>query len=591
MHIFTRLRTQILQVITHIAHQEDWLIDHRLYDRISVDPPRDINHGNITTNAAMVLSKSLAMAPIIIAEKIVAGLRSSPIAIHVVTVANPGFINIILENGYWQKHLAEICNLNINFGRLKQEKPRIINVEYVSTNPTGPLHIGHTRGAVFGDVLARLLQHAGHEVTKEYYVNDAGAQIDNLARSLLWRYHELCHITDTSISVDTTMPKDCYPGEYLIPLAQELYEKYEDTLLEMKDDECHQLCKKFALNAMLNIIKDDLAALGIQHDIFVHEQDIIDRGLVHDMCKNFQQDGLVYRGQLDPPKGKIPDDWEAREQLLFRSRDYGDDTDRPLQKSDGSWTYFASDMAYHYDKYQRGYYEMINIFGADHAGYVKRLVASVDAFSQKQASLDIKICQLVRFMDNGESVKMSKRAGSFVTMRDLIDRVGADSVRLMMLTRKNDAQMDFDFAKTLEQSRDNPVFYLQYAHARCCSLEKLANEQFPNFGNFNQQWHKADLSLLDSDDELRLIVSLGDWPRQVDIAAENYEPHRIVYYLLDLAAEFHSLWTVGSSDPTMRFIIADDLDITRARMALIYAVQSVLVNGFDIIGITPLREL
>lgn len=585
MHLFTRLHQQILNSIMATAASEEWLIDQRLFDRITTEPPRNEGHGDVTTNAAMILSKSLGVAPMMIAEPIAATLRQDHPDFTTVEVAKPGFINISLNASFWHHYLGDICAANVHFGRLKSEHPRVINVEYVSANPTGPLHIGHTRGAVYGDVLARLLHHAGHDVTKEYYVNDAGVQIDVLANSLYWRYRELCG------DVKGDMPDGYYPGEYLIPVAQKIYDQYDDSLLSHEEYNRHEILKKEALEAMLYLIKDDLRALGVDQDVFTHEQDIITKGLVKDMCDDFLKHDLLYYGELDPPKGKIPDDWEARTQLLFRSGDYGDDTDRPLQKSDGSWTYFASDIAYHFDKYQRGYREMINVFGADHAGYVKRLVASVKAFSQNQASLDIKVCQLVRFMDDGTPVKMSKRAGQFITMRDLVDKVGADAVRVMMLTRKNDAQMDFDFAKTLEQSKDNPVFYLQYAHARCCSLESLAGEAFDGFGELDEQWKEADLTLLTHEAELRLIMRLADWPRQVELAANAYEPHRIIYYLMDMAADFHALWNIGSGDASLRFIHKESVPHTRARMALVYAVQSVLVNGFEIIGITPVRQL
>lgn len=459
-----------------------------------------------------------------------------------------------------------------------------VNVEYVSANPTGPMHVGHGRGAVVGDALALLLAKAGYKVTKEYYINDAGAQVDVLARSAYLRYRE-------AFGETIEIPEGLYPGDYLVPVGEKLKETFGDKWLNAEEGDYLEEIKAFSINAMMDLIREDLAVLGVTHDVFSSEKELVENGGVDKAITYLEERGLIYTGVLEPPKGKKPEDWEPRPQLLFKASEFGDDVDRPLKKSDGSGTYFASDIAYHFDKFQRGSDQLIDVMGADHGGYVKRMKAAVKAMSEGKAELDIKLAQMVNLMDNGEPVKMSKRAGTFITLREVIDKVGKDVVRFIMLTRKNDAQLEFDFTKVTEQSKDNPVFYVQYAHARCHSVFRKADEEFTDLDRTETALAKADLSLLNDESELTLMRLMAEWPRLIEAAAESHEPHRITYYLYDLASEFHSLWNKGTGDVSLRFLHADNLELTKARLALLKAVSLVIASGLLVLGVEPREEL
>lgn len=549
-------------------------------DLISVDPPKDESFGDFSTNIAMILAKKIGRSPISIAEELYENLKCHE-DFESVAVKNPGFINWKVPHRVLIDHFPSI--LQKNFGAADIGNGRAINIEYVSANPTGPLHAGHARGAVSGDVLSNLLSFVGYKVTKEYYINDAGKQVEILARSLHHRYLELF---GKSFG---TLPNWAYPGSYLIDTAKKIVEKHGDAFVDKKDDEWIEFFKAFAISDIMENIKDDLNALGIHHDVFTSELEIVNSKAVEKAIDFLRDKNLIYTGVLSIPKGMEPDDWEEREQLLFKSTEFGDEIDRPLQKSDGSWTYFASDIAYHMDKINRGFEEMIDFWGADHGGYIKRMQAAVTAISDGKRKLDVKISQIVRFIENGREVKMSKRAGTFITARDVIDSVGTDVVRFIMLTRRDDASLDFDFKKVVEQSRDNPVFYVQYAYARTHSVLKQFAQTFPgkNIPNIED----INLNLLDTYGDLQMIKVLCDWPRQIIMAAKNKEPHRIAFYLSDLAAKFHSLWNQGKDKSELRFILLDDFDRTCARMQLLKAVQNVIEIAFKIVGVTPLEEL
>ena len=552
--------------------------------RISVELPRDPSHGDLSTNAAMVLAKPAGLKPRDLAETI-AGRLKSYVSVESAEVAGPGFINLRLSDKFWYQRLIEILDAGTDYGSGQLGQNHAVNVEYVSANPTGPLHVGHARGAVVGDVLASLLAKAGFDVTREYYINDAGGQVDVLARSAYLRYRE-------ALGDDIgEIPDGLYPGEYLVPVGQKLAARDGDKWRDVPEADWLPVIREYAVNAMLDLIRDDLGTLGIAHDLFSSERALVEAGAVDKVVNMLETDDLLYVGTLEPPKGKLPDDWEERPQTLFKASEFGDDTDRPLKKSDGSWTYFASDLAYHQDKFRRGFPTMIDVWGADHGGYVKRVAAGIKALTGDVGKLDVKLCQMVRLLENGEPAKMSKRSGNFVTLRDLVDAVGKDVVRFIMLTRKNDAPLDFDLVKVREQSRDNPVFYVQYAHARCHSVAKMAVEAFPGADFTTLGLGAADLSRLTDSYELALIRSLAAWPRMVEGAAEAHEPHRLAFYLYDLAAAFHALWSKAREEPGLRFVIADDQELTRARMALVRAVQTVIASGLDVMGVTPVDEL
>jgi arginyl-tRNA synthetase len=500
-------------------------------------------------------------------------------------IAGPGFINLSLEPAFWHRQLKEIVETGPAYGDSEMGRGKAVNVEYVSANPTGPLHVAHARGAVVGDALASLLEKAGYNVTREYYVNDAGAQVDTLARSAYLRYREALgeEIKD--------IPEGFYPGEYLIPVGEALAKRDGDQWRDVDEDAWLPVIRSFAVAMMMDGVCEDLASLGVEPDVFTSESVLVEKGTVDAVIKHLEDKGLIYTGVLEPPKGKAPDDWEPRPQKLFKSSEFGDELDRSVKKSDGSWTYFATDMAYHLDKFQRGFKTMIDVWGADHGGYVKRMKAAVEAVTDGDGVLEVKLCQMVHLKKGGKPVRMSKRAGTFVTLRYLINEVGRDVVRFMMLTRKNDSQMEFDLEKALEQSRDNPVFYVHYAHARCRSVMRNAAEQLGDKKIAPEALAGADLGLLADTAELGVIKVMAAWPRIVENAAEVHEPHRVAYYLNDLATLFHALWNKGNDDARLRFFQSDNEGLTLARLALVQGVATVIASGLQVFGVSPVEEL
>ena len=579
MNLFADFRARVLTCIAELT-AEGVLPEGLSTDAVSVEPPRDAAHGDMATNAAMVLAKPAKMNPRVIAEALAVKLQADP-QIVVAEVAGPGFLNMRLAATVWQNVVHQALT-NSDFGKSQLGQGERVMVEYVSANPTGPLHVGHTRGAVFGDALAELLAYAGFDVTKEYYINDGGAQVDVLARSVYLRYCE-AHGQEVAFEDGT------YPGDYLIPVGVALKDKVGNEYLEQSEDVWLVPIREFATDAMMTLIREDLAALGVVMDSFFSEKSLYGTGLIEKAIAELNNKGLIYQGVLEPPKGKLPEDWEPREQTLFRSTAHGDDVDRPVQKSDGAWTYFAPDIAYHYDKVKRGFDQLIDVFGADHGGYVKRMKAAVSALSDGKVPLDVKLTQLVKLYKNGEPFKMSKRAGTFVTLRDVVDQVGADVTRFHMLTRKNDAPLDFDFAKVLDQSKDNPVFYVQYAHARVNSVLRKAQEA--GIAVDDATLAAADLALLAHEAELSVAKKLAEWPRLVEIAAKGHEPHRIAFYLYDLASDFHGLWNKGNDDPALRFLQEDKTEVSQAKIALIRAVAIVISHGLGILGVKPAEEM
>ncbi|MCA3262169.1 MAG: arginine--tRNA ligase [Telmatospirillum sp.] len=553
--------------------------------RAVVEPPRDPSHGDLSTNAALVLAKGAGTKPRDVAEMLVSKLAADP-RVASTSIAGPGFVNLRLKPGVWRDLVRAILALGTRYGESRMGADKAVNVEYVSANPTGPMHVGHCRGAVVGDALASLLAKTGHAVTREYYINDAGAQVDTLARSAHLRYREALGEEIGAI------PEGFYPGDYLKPVGAKLAAELGDRFKTAPESEWLTPFKAATIAAMMALIREDLSALGVRHAVFTSERDdIVGRGRVEEAIERLKLRDLVYTGVLEPPKGMKPDDWEPRPQLLFKATEFGDDVDRPLAKSDGSWTYFAADMAYHLDKYRRGFTRLIDVWGADHGGYVKRVDAAVKALSEGRATFEVKLCQMVNLMDKGEPVKMSKRAGTFVTLRDVVDEVGADVVRFVMLTRKQDQHLDFDYAKVREQSKENPVFYVQYAHARHRSALRQAEIAFPGLDMSDATLAKADLDLLGSDEELALIRLLSGYPRMLEAAAEAGEPHRVAFWLYDLASAFHTLWTRGNHETALRFVVPDDRNMTLARLALLRAVAITVASGLELLGVTPAEEL
>ncbi|MEW9918696.1 arginine--tRNA ligase [Marimonas sp. MJW-29] len=580
MNIFAEIRDLILATLDDMVRAGD-LPEGLNTDAITTEPPRDAAHGDMATNAAMVLAKPAAMKPRDIADAL-AGRLAQDARITSAEVAGPGFLNVRLAPSVWQGIVGAVLAQGTDFGRATLGQGKRVNVEYVSANPTGPLHVGHTRGAVFGDALASLLDFAGYDVTREYYINDGGAQVDVLARSVYLRYQE-AH----DLSVD--WPEGSYPGDYLIEVGEALKAKVGDKYLDKGEQYWLEDIREFATDRMMDLIREDLAALGVEMDVFFSEKSLYGTGRIEAALDNLRGKGLIYEGVLEPPKGKTPEDWEPREQTLFKSTAHGDDVDRPVKKSDGSWTYFAPDIAYHYDKVQRGFDALIDVFGADHGGYVKRMKAAVSALSDGKVPLDIKLTQLVKLFKNGEPFKMSKRAGTFVTLRDVVDQVGPDVTRFVMLTRKNDAMLDFDFDKVLEQSRENPVFYVQYAHARVASVLRKAEEA--GITADDATLAKADLGLLDHEAELALLRKLAEWPRLIETAARTNEPHRVAFYLYELAGDFHGLWNKGNEVTSLRFIQEGDAATSQAKIALARATAIVIAAGLGILGVTPAQEM
>ncbi|HTM75725.1 MAG TPA: arginine--tRNA ligase [Pseudolabrys sp.] len=559
--------------------------------RVVVEPPRDPTHGDMATNAAMVLAKDAGKKPRELAEAIAAKLRDDDLVAQV-DVAGPGFINLTLKPAGWLAELRSILAQGERYGASDIGKREKTNVEFVSANPTGPMHVGHGRGAVFGDALAALLEFTGYDVTREYYINDAGAQVDVLARSAFLRYREALGENIGEI------PDGLYPGDYLKPVGQALAQEYKDALKQKSEAEWLPIVRAKAIAIMMDVIRKDLAALNVRHDVFFSERSLIEGGQdqVAQTIAALRAKDEIYEGRLPPPKGAPIEDWEDREQTLFRSTDFGDDVDRPLKKFDGSYTYFASDIAYHKSKLDRGFHNMIDVWGADHGGYIKRMQAAVKAVSAGQATLDVKLVQLVRLLRAGEPVKMSKRAGDFVTLREVVDEVGRDAVRFMMLYRKNDAVLDFDLAKVIEQSRDNPVFYVQYGHARGESVFRNARALLPQLpaepGARVSSLSRAKLELLKDDGELSLLRKLALYPRMIEGASSAHEPHRVAFYLYELASEFHAQWTRGGKDlPHLRFIIQDDPELTMARLALVQGIVTVLASGLAVLGVAAPSEM
>jgi len=583
MNVFAQFREKIVEALAAMAEAGELARGLDLA-RVAAEPPREVEHGDIATNAAMVLAKSAGVKPIDIARPLAERLRRIP-DVTEVEIAGPGFINLRLSDDFWRARLVDLLRAGRDWGHSVIGRGRTVNVEYVSANPTGPLHLGHVRGAVFGDVLASLLAKVGYTVVREYYINDVGAQVEALARSVHLRYREALAETIGPI------PEGLYPGDYLKEVGRALVERDGERWRKAPESEWLAPLRSFAVDRMMALVRDDLDALGIHHDVFSSERALVESGGVDRAVAALEAEGLVYTGVLEPPKGKVPEEWEPRPQMLFRATRFGDDVDRPLRKSDGSWTYFAPDIAYHFDKYRRGATMLIDVWGADHGGYVKRMKAAVAAMTRGEADLDVKICQLVRLFREGQPVKMSKRGGTFVTLRELVEEVGKDVVRFLMLTRKNDAALDFDLVKAIEQSRDNPVFYVQYAHARAHSVMRHAAEMFPRLDLTPESLAAAELRRLTDPHELGLVKLMVAWPRMVESAAEAHEPHRLAFCLYDIAAGFHALWNKGKDEGGLRFLVAEDEGLTRARLALVGAVATVIASGLAIFGVTPVEEM
>ncbi|WP_296738609.1 arginine--tRNA ligase [Mesorhizobium sp.] len=584
MNIFADFNARIVKAVETLDLKDK---DGAALDlsRIAVEPPRDASHGDLATNAAMVLAKPTGQNPRALAEKLAEALRADS-DIASAEIAGPGFVNLRLKDGFWQAHLAGLLGAGRDYGRSRIGGGRKANVEYVSANPTGPMHVGHCRGAVVGDTLANLMAFAGYDVTKEYVINDAGAQIDVLGRSAMLRYREALGDNIGEI------PSGLYPGDYLVPVGQALAKEFGRDLLPLPEEEALAIVKDRTVDAMMAMIREDLALLNVHHDVFFSE-----RTLHADNAKKIRAaiadltlKGHIYKGKLPPPKGEKPDDWEDREQTLFRSTAVGDDMDRALVKSDGSFTYFAADVAYLKDKVERGFVDLIYVLGADHGGYVKRLEALARAVAGDRVKLTVLLCQLVKLFRDGEPVRMSKRAGDFVTLREVIEEVGRDAVRFMMLYRKSDAPLDFDFAKVTEQSKDNPVFYVQYASARCHSVFRQASEQLGE-ANFDRNRLAASVASLTDEGEIGLIRKLAEYPRLIESAALALEPHRLAFYLYDLASSFHGHWNRGTDNPDLRFVKVNDPQLTHARLGLVQAVSDVLTSGLTLIGADAPTEM
>jgi arginyl-tRNA synthetase len=585
MNVFNEFERRIKDTINLVFSADS---DQPVLDlgSVVVEPPRDPSHGDLATNAAMVLARPLATKPRELAIRIAAELARDA-DVDAAEVAGPGFINLRLKPAFWLRALKTLLADGEGYGRTTMGGGERINIEYVSANPTGPMHIGHCRGAVVGDSLANLLAMAGYDVTREYYINDAGSQVDALARSAYLRYREALGEAIGEI------PDGLYPGDYLKPVGVALAAEYGRKFIDADESAWLPFIRQFTIDAMMVMIRADLATIGVVHDVFFSERSLVEgrRNRVGDAIEWLASKGLIYEGVLPPPKGQLPEDWEDREQTLFKSTEFGDDIDRPLKKSDGSYTYFASDIAYHFDKYRRGFRNMIDVWGADHGGYVKRMQAAVKAMTGGEGALDVKLCQLVRLFRAGEPVKMSKRSGDFVTLRDLVDEVGSDPIRFMMVYRKNDAPLDFDFQKVTEQSKDNPVFYVQYAHARTCSVFRQAGAEIPDLDIRPEALAETSLDPLADAGEMALIRRLCAYPRVIEAASEAHEPHRIAFYLYDLAAELHAQWNRGKELPHLRFINVEDHASTRARLALVYATKLVLASGLAILGASAPEEM
>ncbi|AEV91773.1 MULTISPECIES: arginine--tRNA ligase [spotted fever group] len=576
MNIFNQLKQDIIVASRQLYNNQE------IANTATIEIPKDSFNGDLSSNIAMIIAAKESIAPREVALKFKEVLITLPY-IASIEIAGPGFINFTIKADSWQASIKDILQHEEKFFEIDIDKSRNINIEYVSANPTGPMHIGHARGAVYGDVLARILQKVSYSVTKEYYVNDAGSQINDLVSTVLLRYKE-------ALGEQITIPAGLYPGEYLIPLGQILAKEYGNKLLTMNYAERFKIIKSFAVEKMLDLNRKDLADLGIKHDIFFSEQSLHDKGEIEETVKLLERMGLIYEGTLPAPKGKIHEEWDNRVQKLFKSTKYGDSQDRPIEKADGSWSYFASDLAYAKDKIERGANHLIYVLGADHSGYVKRIEAIVKALGKEQVKVDVKICQLVNFVENGVPVKMSKRLGSFASVQDVNHEVGKDIIRFMMLTRQNDKPLDFDLVKVKEQSRENPIFYVQYAHVRTISILSKARELMPeSYNNFESG--KYDLSLLSSEEEIEIIKLLASWTKTLEASAKYFEPHRIAFYLINLASKFHSMWNFGKENSDYRFVIESNKELTLARLALASAIQKVIASGLEVIGVEPMNKM
>ncbi|MER8520364.1 arginine--tRNA ligase [Mesorhizobium sp. M0644] len=584
MNIFADFNARIIKAVEALDLKDKDGVSPDL-SRIAVEPPRDASHGDLATNAAMVLAKPTGQNPRALAERLAEALRADE-DIAAAEIAGPGFVNLRLKDGFWQAHLTALLGEGRNYGRSTIGDGKKTNVEYVSANPTGPMHVGHCRGAVVGDALANLMAFAGYDVTKEYVINDAGSQIDVLGRSVMLRYREALgdEIGD--------IPAGLYPGDYLIPVGQALASEFGRSLLQMPDEEALAIVKDRTIDAMMAMIREDLALLNVHHDVFFSERTLHANNArkIRSAISDLTLKGHIYKGKLPPPKGEKPDDWEDREQTLFRSTAVGDDMDRALVKSDGTFTYFAADVAYLKDKVDRGFVDLIYVLGADHGGYVKRLEALARAIAGDEVKLTVLLCQLVRLFRAGEPVRMSKRSGEFVTLREVVEEVGRDPIRFMMLYRKNDAPLDFDFAKVTEQSKDNPVFYVQYASARCHSVFRQASEQLGE-AMFDRNQLAAEVALLTDEGEIGLIRKLAEYPRLIEAAALALEPHRLAFYLYELASSFHGHWNRGTDNPDLRFVKVNDRQLTHARLGLVQAVSDILTSGLTLIGANAPTEM
>jgi arginyl-tRNA synthetase len=583
MNIFHNYKLKVDHILDGMAANGDLPAGLDM-SRVNVEPPKDAAHGDMATNAAMVLAKAAGKNPRQLGEAIVSRMQAMP-EIKEASVAGPGFVNFRLADSEWAETLRTILKEGLHYGDSTMGARKKVNIEYVSANPTGPMHAGHTRGAVIGDTLANLLQKAGYDVTREYYFNDAGTQVDVLARTAHLRYRE-------ALGEDIgEIPEGLYPGEYLKDVAAALVARDGDTWRDKDEAEWLAPVREFAVQFMMKMIRDDLAIIDIKHDVFTNEREIVENGTLEKCFKILEDLGLIYQGTLPPPKGKEMEDWEPVELTLFRSSNFGDSTDRPLKKRDGTWAYIMPDIAYHYDKIRRGYTWMINMLGKDHGGYLERMRPAIAAFSHNEARLDVVFNGMVKLFKNGEPVKLSKRSGNIITLRELVEEVGVGAVRFYMMSRTPDSDLDFDFVKVVEQSKDNPVFYVQYAHARCCSVLRNGADMFPDADLSPEALAGADLSRLNSPEELQLIRFMAGWPRFVEAAAEAHEPHRVATYLHDMASEFHAFWNKGRDDSTLRFLHEDDAALSLARLALVKSVATVIASGLAVMGVTPLEEL